>query len=256
MARPREAPLACLARLGRQPQVELRAGALAFARLHGDSGGLDRLDRLAAALDPGGGVGQLTETLGRWRLDDDGCAQLPAALANGAGCATTLGLMWLEVARLLGWPAEILPFPGAAPVRLTDGLGARVVVDPAGGGRVLEASELRALLKAASGPAAEMRPVLFSGLSNRAILIRQQDELKMKALLDGSIGAAVAVVEGVLAFAPDQAPLWREAGMMHLRLDHKAEAIAALEQFVARSANTAARRRTQQLLHDLRARLP
>jgi len=35
-----------------------------------------------------------------------------------------------------------------------------------------------------------------------------------------------------------------------------ADAIAALEQFVARTGNTAARRRTQQLLHDLRARLP
>lgn len=252
----REAPLACLARLGREPQMELRAGALAFARLHGDEGGLDRLDQMAAALDPEGGVEQLTHTLGRWRIDEDGCAQLPEVLASGAGSATNLALIWLETARLLGWTAEMLPFPGLALVRLTDGKGVRVVVDPAGGGEALDAPSLRALLKAAAGPAAELRPFLFSGLSNRAILIRQQDELKKRALLDGRIDAAIAVVEGILAFAPEQAPLWREAGMMLLRLDHKADAIAALEQFVARTGNTAARRRTQQLLHDLRARLP
>ncbi|MCR6629514.1 MAG: tetratricopeptide repeat protein [Magnetospirillum sp.] len=79
--------------------------------------------------------------------------------------------------------------------------------------------------------------------------------MKLHALLSGRVAEAVAVVEAMLAYAPDQAPLWREAGMMHLRLDDLPAAIAALEQFAGRTANGAARRRTQMLLQDLRARM-
>ena len=140
-------------------------------------------------------------------------------------------------------------------MRLADDHGGRAIVDPANGARMLEACDLRAAVKAVEGVAAELRPSLFAPLSNRDILLRLQHEAKMRALHTGRIEQALAVVDGMLAFAPDQDSLWREAGMMHLRLDNLPAAIAALEQFVGRTANSAARRRTQDLLADLRARM-
>lgn len=248
--------LATLARLGREDQVGLSEGALAFAALHGQTGTGEALAALAGAVDPSDGLEGLTGILSAFHLDEDEAAQLPEVVGRGAGSAAALALIWLEVARRAGWTAEALAFPGFVPVRLTADGGDRIIVDPGAGGRRMSAADLRAAVKAVEGGGAELRPALFAALSNRDILLRLQNEIKLRALLAGQVGEAVAVVEGMLAFAPDQVPLWREAGMMHLRLDHMPAAIAALEQFAARTANGAARRRTQQLLHDLRARLP
>lgn len=255
MAAGASSPLAHLARLGGQAAIGLSEGALAFAALHGDSRGVERLASLTAGLDVTAGLEPLATRLSGFHLDEDDAAQWPEVVAHGGGTPAALAMVWLEVARRAGWIAEALDFPGFLPVRLTDGAGTRVIVDPTAGGVALEVTGLRATLKALEGAAAELRPALFVALSNRNILLRQQHEIKLRALANGRIAQALAAVEGILAFAPEQVALWREAGMMHLRLGAMAGAITALEQFAARTANGAARRRTQQLLHDLRARL-
>lgn len=187
--------------------------------------------------------------------DESDCANLMWVLDQGQGTAEALGIVWLEVARRAGWYAEGLAFPGRFLVRLDDGVGGRVIVDPAEGGRAVAPFELRAALKAVAGLAAELRPSLFAPLSNRDIMLRHQNEVKLRVLRCGRVADAVAVVEATLLFAPNQPGLWREAGMMHMRLDNLPAAIAALEQFVARIGNHPAKRRTEQLLQEIRARL-
>ena len=100
-----------------------------------------------------------------------------------------------------------------------------------------------------------MTPGAVGGLSNRALLVRLRNEAKMTLLRLGRLDRAVMVVEGILSVAPHQVRLWREAGLMHLRLGHTVQAIAALEQFVARSGPCPERAKTALLLQDLRARL-
>ncbi|MBX9634586.1 MAG: transglutaminase-like domain-containing protein [Magnetospirillum sp.] len=226
---------------------------------------LASLDRLAAALKREQGVGQqaaaLASLLSEWhgfRLDDqdnDLSANLFWVLEHHQGTPEILALLWLEVARRAGWNAQALAFPGCLLVRLEDEDGNRIIIDPALGGHVLTAFDLRAQLKAMAGLAAELEPRLFAPLSNRDILLRLQNEVKLRVLRSGRVTAAVAIVEAMLLFAPDQTALWREAGMMHMRLDNLPAAIAALEQFVARAGNSPARRRTQLLLQEIRARM-
>lgn len=170
------------------------------------------------------------------------------------GSAEALGILWLEVARRAGWAAEVLAFPACFLVRI-EGRGRRVMIDPTLGGLPVEPQDLRAMLKASLGLAAELEPSHFVALDERAILVRLQNEEKLRRLRRGRIAEALALVESALLFAPAQIDLWREAGMMHLRLDHVDPAIAALEQYVARAGNCPQKRRTQMLLQDLRARL-
>lgn len=252
-----------LARLAGCEHVELAETALLLAGL--DAGDVDRalaaLDRMAGGLaaetaDSRGDA--LAAGLAEFRLDDqddDESASLPWVLSQRRGTPEALGLLWLEVARRAGWSADALAFPGCLLVRLEDEGGQRVIVDPALGGMPLTASQLRAQLKAMAGLAAELTPSLFAPLSNRDILLRLQNEVKLRALRSGRVAEAAAIVEAMLLFAPEQAGLWREAGMMHMRLDNLPAAIAALEQFVARAGNSPARRRTQLLLQEIRARM-
>lgn len=264
MAVPGPSPRDRLAQLAGCEHVDLAETALLLAALD-HPGAVDRalaaLDHLADGLTAdtaGQQADALAITLGGFRLDeldDDNSANLFWVLDQHRGTPEALGLLWLEVARRAGWTAEALAFPGCLLVRLEDQDGHRVIVDPAVGGPVLTPCQLRAQLKAMAGLAAELEPSLFAPLSNRDILLRLQNEVKLRVLRSGRVAQATAIVEAMLLFAPDQAGLWREAGMMHMRLDNMPAAIAALEQFVARSGNSPARRRTQLLLQEIRARM-
>lgn len=257
-----------LARLAGCEPLDLAETACLLGRLErsGDeTAWLGALDRLA--MDVRGGeadalarAGHLSAVLaGRHGFaaadfDEPGHASLPGLLETGEGSAEALGILWLETARRAGWPAEALAFPAAFIVRLGGKGGGRVMVDPVSGGMPVEPHDLRALLKAHFGLTAELEPAHFAALDNRAILVRLQNEEKVRHLRRSRVAEALTLVESILLFAPDRTELWREAGMMHLRLDRVTAAIAALEQYVARAGNCPQRRRTQMLLQDLKAR--
>jgi regulator of sirC expression with transglutaminase-like and TPR domain len=63
------------------------------------------------------------------------------------------------------------------------------------------------------------------------------------------------VIETMLMLAPDQAELWREAGMLHARHGNMRAALAALEQFVVRAPDGMARHQAAAMLQQLRSKL-
>ena len=171
-----------LVRLGRRRHVPLSEGALAFAALHGVAGGDAVLDQLAAGLSPATAsalerADALARVLKSFSLDDHEVPAWPEVLAHRSGSPVGLSILWLAVAERAGWTAEALNFPGFLPVRLADSTGGRVIVDPATGGRVLEARDLRAAVKAVEGLASELHPSLFAPVANRDILLRLQNKV-------------------------------------------------------------------------------
>jgi regulator of sirC expression with transglutaminase-like and TPR domain len=187
--------------------------------------------------------------------DDLQNANLMEVLDRRRGLPVSLGILWLDVGRRLGWTIEALAFPAHFLVRLTDAAGQRVILDPYGRGRQLDAADMRELLKGASGLAAELEPGHFTALGGREVLLRLQNLVKLRHLRLGQLRRAAEAVEAMLLFAPDQINLWRESGLMQLRQGNLAAAVAALEEFVRRAPNSTARHRTSALLQELRERL-
>ena len=180
--------------------------------------------------------------------------ELADLLADRRGSEEVLVMLWLIVGHGLGLRCESLAFPLQPLVRLCDGRGGRAIVD-CGQGVVLDSPALRARLKADAGTKAELEPRFFHGLGARDALLRRRQAVKMRRQRLGDLAPALAVVESALLFAPDRAGLWREAGLMRLRLNDLAGAAAALEQFVLRENNAVARGRGRQLLAEVRARM-
>ncbi|TAN63995.1 MAG: tetratricopeptide repeat protein [Magnetospirillum sp.] len=219
------------------------------------------------ALAPGHHAEQLAEALfevigrrHRFRgddRDDDEVdnANLICVINNRRGGAAALGLLVLDVARGAGLAVDGLAFPVSFLLRIQDGGGRRLILDPSAGGRTVEPPEMRALLKSATGLAAELEPAHYTAMGNREMVVRLQNEIKLRLLRCGRIDRALGVVEATLLLAPDLALLWREAGLMHMRLDNPGGAVVALEQFIARTTNAQARARTQALLAELKGRL-
>jgi regulator of sirC expression with transglutaminase-like and TPR domain len=180
-------------------------------------------------------------------------ANLLKVIERRRGLPVALGILWLHAADAAGWGAHGVDFPGHFLVALS-GRG-QVVVDVFGGGRQLEAKDLRSLLKTFAGESAELGRDTLAPMGRRGVLLRLQNNIKVRRLRDGDLAGAVACTEDMLRLAPDAAPLWREAGLMHQRLGHVTAAIMSLERFLGLSPDGPQSERVRGLLEELRHRL-
>lgn len=186
--------------------------------------------------------------------DDPANANLIRVVARRRGLPVALGVVWLHAARAAGWNAYGVDFPGHFLVALA-GQGEQVVLDVFDGGRRLDARALRALVKTFEGPHAELRPGLMRSMSNRAVLLRLQNNIKLRRLRDGNLAGALACTEDMLRIAPGEASQWREAALMNARLDHVSAALRCYEHFLELVPQGDAAERVRIAMDELRSRL-
>ncbi len=182
-------------------------------------------------------------------------ANLMRVIDRRKGLPVALGILYIHAARAQGWDMAGLAFPGHFLVRLGDGDGARVILDPFNGGRTRAAVELRDLLKAITGNEAELTPQHYAPVSDREILLRLQNNLKLRLVESRQMEKALRVIVGMMLFAPDLAGLMREAGMINAELGNLRAAIAAFERFLALAEQGSERHQAAALLQKLRTRL-
>ena len=169
------------------------------------------------------------------------------------GLPVTLGLLYIHAARGQGWPIDGLAFPGHFLLRLELG-GARQILDPFHGRR-RQPADLRELLKAALGAEAELRPAHTAPVGNRDILLRLQNNIKLRLLRDERPEAALQVIESMLLFAPGHGPSWHEAGLLHANLGNLRAAILGLEHYLELGADTRTLHEAARVLQEIKARL-
>jgi regulator of sirC expression with transglutaminase-like and TPR domain len=186
--------------------------------------------------------------------DDLQNADLRRVIERRKGLPVALGILYIHCGRAQGWTMRGLAFPGHFLVRLEDGVE-RAIIDPFNGGALCGAAELRALLKATAGAAAELDPTHYATVSDRQILLRLQNNIKQRLVRAERYAEAIATVADMLLFAPDEAPLWRESGLLNAHLDNIGAAIAAFEEYLRRDTSAVARQRTAAMLQQLKNRL-
>ncbi len=181
-------------------------------------------------------------------------ANLMRVIDRRRGLPVALGIIYIHVARALGWTIDGIDFPASFLVRLEVD-SRRLILDPFAGGRVLAPEDMRALYKALAGNQAELTPAHYRALGNRDILVRLQNNVKSRLLGTGRLEEALAAIEAMLLFAPGEAALWRESGVINARLDKVEAAVAALEEYLRCDTGDAARYRASSLLQELKGRL-
>ena len=186
--------------------------------------------------------------------DDPANANLIRVVERRRGLPVALGVIWLHCARTAGWDAHGIDFPGHFLLAL-EGSGKQCVLDVFAGGRRMEAPALRKLLKSIEGAKAELRPGLLQPMSTRGVLLRLQQNIKARRLGIGDLRGALTCAENMLRVAPDHAPLWRESGLLHQRLDEIGDALRCFERFVELVPSGEAAARARLSIDELRARL-
>lgn len=183
--------------------------------------------------------------------EDPDNADLIRVMERRRGLPVSLGILYLTLARSVGWTAEGLNFPGHFIIRVDGEDGERVILDPFHDGADLSVADLRGLVKAIEGPEAELSPAIYAAVSNREVLIRLQANIKLRALQAGDYEAALATVERMLLVTPDDHWLWRESGLMHMRLGDLDGALAALDVYLSLAPDGADRERIAKVVQEL-----
>lgn len=274
---PESDPIAALRWLAGHEDGALEIGNAALVLATRDRPGiaLDRyqhhLEQLSAEVAivyarSGGGISAQLETLTQiisvdhgyvgdsQSYDDLQNANLMRVIDRRKGLPIALGILYLAAGRAQGWHIDGLNFPGHFLLRLEDS-GARIIFDPFNGGKIINVADLRHLLKATRGRDAELTPNHYAASSNREILIRLQNNRKVRLLKANQIDDALAVVEDMLLFAPASDTLWHEAGLLHSHLGNLRAALVALEQCQELAVSPHDKHQVGRLISDLRSRI-
>jgi regulator of sirC expression with transglutaminase-like and TPR domain len=190
----------------------------------------------------------------RLTYDDLQNANLMRVIDRRKGLPVALGILYVAAARHQGWSISGLNFPGHFLLSLELG-GTRVIVDPFDGAKALDTSALRKMLKTLLGPDAELRPTHYAAASSRAVLLRLQDNIKLRLLQSRRPQQALEVIEAMMNIAPGEARLWHEAGALHAKLGNLKAATRSLQHYLDFGAGTGNLHDAATLLQQLKARL-
>ena len=140
--------------------------------------------------------------------DDPANADLTRVIERRKGLPVALGIIWISTARAVGWAAEGLDVPGHFLIRIA-GANAVRVLDPFHGGRIMGPDDVRSLLLSL-GSAAALDTDRLEALPDRDVLLRLQNNKKLRCFQAGQIDEGLACLETMRRVAPDRADLVHE----------------------------------------------
>ena len=166
--------------------------------------------------------------------DEIQSADIVSVIDNRMGAPVALAILYLHAARGQGWEAYGLDIPGSFAVRM-DLNGERVICDPAADFRVMQAPDLRRMVKRALGPKAELSVSYYEPVSNRSVLVRLQNIIKTRQIEAEDYEGALQSVMAMRAVDPEEYRLLLDQGILCARLNATKEAVVALEQYIERA---------------------
>lgn len=183
--------------------------------------------------------------------DDLDNADLTRVIDRRKGLPIAIALLYIHTGRALGWQVDGLNFPGHVLARIEHD-GTRLIFDPFHACGLMQAPDLRALLKSTMGPHAELSVSYYETASNRDLLLRLQNNIKLRQIEAEDYAGALTTVDAMRALAPGETRLLFDAGILNAKTGHPRAAIEALEAYRQSPLSPRERQEVDVLLHELR----
>lgn len=182
--------------------------------------------------------------------DDPANADFLALFDRKLGLPVTLSILYVGLARRVGWTADAIGLPGHVLVRV----GAEPVVqliDPFDGGRLLDGAGLQAVLARVLGHHATLDAEHLTPLSNRATLVRLVSNQATRARRAGDVARALVLHERLTLIAPGFTGLWWERARLEQLLGRVVAARASLGAMLETTRDATVRGRIRAALEAL-----
>ncbi len=190
--------------------------------------------------------------------DDLQNANLIRVIERRKGMPIALALLYVHVGAAQGWDVTSLNFPAHVICRLEksgEKGGQRVLFDPFHQAKILQAADLRRLLKEHLSSEAELATEYYEPASKREMLIRLQNNVKLRQIEGEDYFSAVKTIEIMRRIDPDEYRLLLDAGVLYARTNQTMAAVEALEKYIDCAPSKADQHDALLLLQQIRADL-
>lgn len=178
--------------------------------------------------------------------DNPANADLIAVLERRLGMPIALSIIYVALARRVGWEAAGLNIPGHLLIRIGPP-HACVVIDPFNAGAIAPPDTIARLFAQANSAA----PAALPTLSNRDTLVRLLQNQASRAQQAGELERALAVRERMTAVAPQYGQLWWERANVERELGQIAAARNSLFALFEMTRDPNERQRIRATLDEL-----
>ena len=186
--------------------------------------------------------------------DDIQNANFVRVIERRKGLPVSLGILYIILARKMGWSCDGLSFPGHFLIRMELD-SERIILDPFRQGREMNAAGLRQLLKSIIGEKAELSHDYYNAVPNREILVRLENNLKKRLIEGEDYGQAILAAEAIGAFSPDEYRIYLDKGVLHAKLGQNQQAVTALEAYIAKTPHAKEKQHANLLLQQIKSSL-
>jgi regulator of sirC expression with transglutaminase-like and TPR domain len=157
---------------------------------------------------------------------------LNEVLDHKSGIPISLSVIYIEVARRIGFLIDGVGFPGHFFVKYTE-KDREIFIDVFNMGKILTLNDCQELLDRVYGGAASVNPSLLQAMDKRAIISRMLYNLKGIYYQKEQYNKALSIVERILILNPGLLSEIRDRGLLYMQTSLFAKALADLEFYLA-----------------------
>lgn len=182
--------------------------------------------------------------------DDSANANLISVLERRRGLPVALAILYVALARRLGWKADVLNTPGHIVISLQDDTS-HVVLDPFNGGRQLNPKALQDVIQRATGRWQAIDTSGWTPMENRAVLVRLLNNQTIRAVQAGKLDRAAALYERLTTIGPEMPDLWWQRAQLEWQLGRNREARSSLSALLEMTTDETRRKHAIAMLESI-----
>jgi regulator of sirC expression with transglutaminase-like and TPR domain len=135
------------------------------------------------------------------------------------GIPITLSVIYMDVARRVGFPLAGTGMPGHFLLKHYDAMSGEIIIDAFNRGRIVGSAECQQRLDEIYSGQVELRPEFLQAVSHREILTRVLNNLRQIYFTQRNFPKGLMVLDLLLAIPPQSPDLIRERGLVRLNLE-------------------------------------
>ncbi len=174
------------------------------------------------------------------------------------GIPITLSVVYMEVARRVGFPVAGVGMPGHFLLKHYDVVAGEIFIDAFDHGSILRPDDCQQRLDEVYGGQVDMRAEYLQPVTHREILTRMLNNLRQIYLTQQDGRKGLAVLDMLLAIPPGSPDLFRERALLRLNLDQYIGAAQDLGKYLKlapEAADAQAVRETFDMVRQMVARM-
>jgi regulator of sirC expression with transglutaminase-like and TPR domain len=174
------------------------------------------------------------------------------------GIPITLSVVYMDVARRVGFPIAGTGMPGHFLLKHYDVMAGEIIIDPFNRGRIVGNAECQQRLNEIYSGEVELQPEFLQPVTHREILTRMLNNLRQIYFTQHNFPKALVVLDLLLAIPPRSPDLLRERGLVRLNLEQMlgaAQDLGGYLQLCPDAPDSEDVRETLDMLRQLLARL-